>query len=106
MTIIVANIRATRTGVYVGRPMPRQRLPGSPLGNPFPVPQFSRDEALERYTDWLDDQLQRDTPARRAFDQLVAQARMGDLTLLCWCAPRACHADILKARIEQALEDA
>jgi len=46
----------------------------------------------------------RDTPARRAFDQLVAQARMGDLTLLCWCAPRACHADILKARIETILE--
>jgi len=105
MTIIVANIRTTTIGVYVGRPMPRQRLPGSPLGNPFPVPQFSRQEALERYEDWLDDQLTRDTPARREFERLVALARVGDVTLLCWCAPRACHADIIKARIEKILEE-
>lgn len=102
--ITVASIRTTRAGEYIGRRMPRQRLAGSPLGNPFPVPQFSREEALERYQDWLADQLQRDTPARREFDRLVALARAGDLTLLCWCAPLACHGDIIKTQIECALE--
>ena len=102
--IVVANIRTTRAGEYIGRCMPRQRLAGSPLGNPFPVPQFSREEALERYQDWIVEQLERDTPARREFDRLVALARAGDQTLLCWCAPRACHGDIVKALIERALE--
>lgn len=101
--ITVANIRTTKVGEYVGRAMPRQRLAGSALGNPFPVPQFSREEALERFQDWLTHQLQSDTPQRREIERLTELARAGDLVLLCWCAPEPCHADVIKAEIERRL---
>lgn len=102
--IHVANKRSGAAGVYVGRP--------SPLGNPFThltarsradVQVGSREEALTRYAAWLDEQLTRSGPARRAYDQLLTQARAGDLTLICWCAPASCHADVLKARLTRDL---
>jgi hypothetical protein len=63
--------------VYVGRP--------SKWGNPFVVGKDgSREEVVEQYRVWL-----------------LASTLMDDLhelkgrDLLCWCAPLACHGDIL-----------
>ena len=87
-------------GVYVGR--------GSPLGNPYThrpsaLAKFrvaSRDEAVDKYEEWLRDRLMNDAIVRQAFDTLVDFYQcFGDLTLLCWCAPLKCHADIIKKMI-------
>jgi len=32
--------------------------------------------------------------------RLKSLAEQGDLTLVCWCAPDPCHAEIVKAAIE------
>lgn len=100
--IRVVNKRSGVPGVYIGRP--------TPLGNPFThlptrslaeVQVGSRAEAIERYAAWLDEQLAEPGPARRMYEQLAAQARQGDLTLVCWCAPASCHGDVLKVRLER-----
>jgi len=88
-------------GVYVGRP--------SPLGNPFTHLQGSkcaefkvatRDEAVEKYQGWLQNALKRDKNVRMCFDLLVATYReFGELTLICWCAPLRCHAEIIRDMI-------
>lgn len=102
--IAVKNIRHTRDGVYVGRWNSHYRLQSSPLANPYKLaPGGSREPIIDRYARWLDAQLASDTRARREFDRLVEMARVGDVTLLCWCAPAACHADVIKARIVAAL---
>lgn len=109
--ITVANIRTSKdkNGVYIGRPMPRQRLGGSPLANPYKLSRNDRNKegarsaALLMYRLWLKDCLAGDTPQRREFDRLVALARAGDLTLLCWCAPQSCHGDVIKQAIEAYL---
>ncbi len=102
--IEVVNKRSGRGGVYIGRP--------SPLGNPFThlearsraeVRVGSRAEAIARYGSWLDEQLAAATPARAVYERLLSQARRGDLTLVCWCAPLSCHGDVLKARLERDL---
>lgn len=73
--------------VYVGRP--------SKFGNPFShltntrLAQWktaTREEAVTRYREWLLGQ-----------PELVAavKAELRGKDLVCWCAPKACHADVL-----------
>lgn len=100
--ITVANVRTATNGVYIGRAMPGRA--GSPLGNPYKLRSGAQRAAvIAQYEAWLDTQLSSDTPARRAFDQLVAAAQRGDLVLLCWCAPLECHGDVIRRRIEDVL---
>lgn len=66
--------------VYIGR--------GSKWGNPFVIGEHGdRDEVIEQYAQWLPTQ-----------PELVAS--MPELTgkrLGCFCAPKACHGDVLVA---------
>ena len=65
--------------VYVGRP--------SPWGNPFILTAESQRAAvLAKYEAWL-----------LAQPDLVARVKrqLRGKHLVCWCAPKACHADIL-----------
>ena len=80
-------------GVYVGRP--------SALGNPFLVGRDStRAEVIGRYQLWLRQQWRRGGPVRQELERLAAKYRRdGRLTLLCWCAPRPCHADVIREAV-------
>lgn len=67
--------------VYIGR--------GSKWGNPFRIGRDGdRVEVLQKYRYWLSLQ-----------PLLMAQARqeLAGKDLLCFCAPRACHGDVLHA---------
>lgn len=63
--------------VYIGRP--------SKWGNPFTVEQFGREGAIREYKHWV---LTKPT-------LLAALPELKDKVLGCWCAPLACHGDIL-----------
>ena len=64
--------------VYIGRP--------SQLGNPFLIgPDGTREQVIEKYRAWLLSQP----------DLLAKVPMLKDLTLGCWCAPKACHGDVL-----------
>jgi hypothetical protein len=69
--------------VYVGRP--------SPLGNPYALGRDgSREQVIAQYRRWLWAQLQSPgSPQECELRRLLAQARSGELELLCWCAPPA-----------------
>ena len=75
------------TRVYVGRP--------SVLGNPFVIGRDgNRDVVIAKYRNWLYANLA--TPEiSTELQNLLAQARKGPLELVCWCAPQACHADVI-----------
>jgi hypothetical protein len=65
--------------VYVGRP--------TRWGNPFTLyNDGTRDEVIAKYRDWL-------TAQPELMEAVVTELRGKDL--VCWCAPRACHADVL-----------
>jgi hypothetical protein len=70
--------------VYIGRP--------SKWGNPFVIGRAgTRDDVIARYEAWLLEQ-----------PELVdALPELAGKTLGCWCAPRACHGDVL-ARLANA----
>ncbi len=102
--ITVANVRTTKNGVYIGRAMPRQGWKGSHLGNPYRLDGLERGVVIRMYREWLERALETNTPQLTELSRLTELARHGDLTLLCWCAPLACHGDVVKELIEARLE--
>jgi Domain of unknown function (DUF4326) len=92
--ITVGNKKHGARGIYVGRP--------SPLGNPFPLDrEEERASVIRDYEEWLAEQLlDTSSPANIEIHRLAVLARKQDICLVCWCAPKACHADIIKRTIE------
>ena len=110
MAIKVVNKRnhqATSEDYYIGR--------GSPLGNPFTgtkkientKAEFqvnSRKEAIEKYSEWLDERIKsKDVHVRNSLNEIYLMAKAGNVNLVCYCAPKACHGDIIKRIIEMTL---
>ena len=77
--------------VYVGRPA--QGLRGSPLANPYKIgPHGDRENVIRLYRQWLAGQIKkRDRAVLDALRQLDENS-----VLLCWCAPKACHAEVVE----------
>lgn len=77
---------------YIGR--------GSPLGNPYPITvQHDRDMVIDMYEQHINQAIDRCDPKiinelNRLMDKLRTK---GSLDLMCFCAPRRCHGDIIKA---------
>lgn len=93
---------------YIGR--------GSPLGNPFTHRTSpskaqkivaTREEAIERYREYLWKKIQSGDSA--IVDELNRLANIaidtGVLNLRCYCAPKACHGDVIKEVIEEAINN-
>ena len=81
----VLNKNAGRTpGVYIGRP--------SMWGNPFAIGRDgSRADVIAKYEAWLDTQ-----------PQLISRLHLlSGRNLICFCAPLACHGDVLLRRSNQ-----
>lgn len=64
--------------VYIGRP--------SKWGNPFPIDVNGREAVVEKYDAWLHQN-----------NSLMDEARveLKGKDLVCFCAPKVCHGDIL-----------
>jgi hypothetical protein len=99
----VLKIRVARKGqaqgFYVGRP--------TPLGNPFRlIKEEDRDQVVDQYATWLDQQLHRGNPeVVRALEELYrALKRRGHITLLCFCAPKRCHGEIIAEHLKRRAE--
>lgn len=104
-SIKVVNVRGMRPNtegiVYVGRH--GCGWDANALGNPFYMSDESKRElVISKYRAFLWNSIKNAKGARfDAFKQLVERYMNGeDLVLGCWCAPLACHADVLKSAIE------
>lgn len=86
----VVHVRDKVPGaVYIGRAMPRQRLTGSPFANPYKIggaDALTREMAIAHFRAWL---LGQPALVERAKRELRGKV------LACWCAPEACHGDVL-----------
>lgn len=75
--------------VYIGRP--------SKLGNPFtlndPKDEAARALVIENYRAWFNERL-----SDPEFLDALEEVRGRDLG--CWCAPRACHGDVVLEWLE------
>lgn len=73
------------------------------LGNPFGIGRDgTRDEVIAKYREWLWGQIEERGEVWEALLRLLSRARRaGDngLGLACWCAPKRCHAEIIRAAL-------
>jgi hypothetical protein len=93
------------TKIYIGR--------GSPLGNPFThmkgtKAEFivaSREEAVKRYRQWLPESIRAgNIDAVLLCKQIADQALKPEgVDLVCFCAPKACHGDVIKELLTEGL---
>lgn len=75
----VAHVRKQLEGVFVGRP--------TKWGNPFVIGQHGdRDVVIARFAAYIDA-----NPVLKA----AARKELRGKDLLCYCAPRPCHGDVL-----------
>ena len=69
----------TEQSVYIGRP--------SPWGNPFVIGKDgTREQVVEKFAEWI---LNKPELVLRAKEELRGK------DLVCYCAPKMCHGDIL-----------
>ena len=93
--IRIGNKRRGDVGEYVARP--------SPLGNPWILDdERNRNRVCDLYATWLDKQVQlKNEVVIREIDRLRRlHEERGDLTLVCFCVPKRCHAEAIKALLE------
>jgi len=94
--------------VYVGRPAPRRGLRGSSLANPYRIGQLSTDGHMRPLTRemtiyWYNNWLRLSDPVPKLLDLILLRSLLrkhGKLVLVCWCAPRPCHAEIIREVLE------
>lgn len=85
----------------------------SVLGNPFThlkgktTAQYtvsSRDEACEKYEEWIKEELKKDGEVKKEFNRLVQKYKdTGKLVLMCYCAPYRCHGETLAKLIKESI---
>lgn len=78
MATRVVHCKRAQHDVYIGR--------GSKWGNPFKIGEHgTREQVIAKYERWLNHQ-----------HALLADVHtLKGKTLGCWCAPQACHGDVL-----------
>jgi len=99
MSIKVVNKYKEPNHIYCGR--------GSALGNPFPMSSESqRDEVCDKYEEYFNEQVNilKNEPMLKQLRVIYTQAVKGNVNLGCFCAPKRCHCDTIKAFIEEQLE--
>ena len=70
----------------------------SALGNPYPMPKYTRDECCDLHYDKLLEQVYYKPDGRivRVMKSLYEQAKSGGLSLSCHCAPKRCHTENIR----------
>jgi hypothetical protein len=83
----VVHCKKSEYDYYIGRP--------SKFGNPFEIGRDgTREDVVDKYRDWIKTQ-----------PKLLADLpELSGKTIACWCAPLACHGDVLAELVSQIEE--
>lgn len=88
--------------IYVGRP--------SALGNPLTInDRWDRDFVVAQYKKWIylkiQEQNEKVINALDHIANLVLDDSGKPVNLLCWCAPKKCHAEVIREVIIKAINE-
>ena len=90
--ITVVNKRTSPFDVYIGR--------GSPLGNPFPMTNYSsaeRTRVITEYRRWFLSMVAGKNPkVMSELSRIAELLKNQEVRLGCFCAPKDCHGDVIK----------
>ena len=83
----IVHCKKHKYDVYIGRP--------SKWGNPFTIGKDgTREEVIDKYEDWLLGVISSPNGEQKPSLE-EAKSELTGKVLGCWCAPKACHGDIL-----------
>jgi hypothetical protein len=103
--IVIGNMRTNY--LDTGLPFVFRVDRASPLGNPFRMSSESqRDEVCDKYENYFRQQSGNDVNARFAtalYKIVDACMIYHRVYLMCWCAPKRCHAEKIKRYLEGRL---
>lgn len=79
---------------------------GTWLGNPFAIDvNTTREQAIEKYRVWLRNEFKLKRSPYQKLMELVMRVKSGEtVVLLCCCAPKPCHGDVIKDAILKIIE--
>ena len=98
MEIAICNKYHGTVGEYIGR--------GSPLGNPFKIGRYTREQVIEKYEEWVRQKLHDgDVRISMEFSRLYFLAIKNPINLICFCSPKICHGDIIKKILLEVYEE-
>jgi len=93
---LVVHCKKSKYDVYIGRPNPSIVSPTYKWGNPFVIGKDGdREDVIRKFEEWFLNQPQLIDTAKRELKGKV---------LGCWCAPQACHGDVL-SRVANSEDD-
>jgi hypothetical protein len=78
----VVHCKKEHYDTYIGRP--------SKWGNPFNLGDYTREEAITKYREWIVKQPHLMNNLEELEGKIVG----------CWCAPLPCHGDVLKELVD------
>jgi len=92
----------TDSDFYIGR--------GSVFGNPFTSKVLektkaefqasSREDAIFKYHNYLDDKIEsNDKAIVGGINEMLEKLKEGDIYLVCYCAPKQCHGEVIKINL-------
>ncbi len=88
----------------------------TPVGNQYYIPaverkrhgiplEIYRKNAIEWYQDWFDRMTQGEDKAFHMYINMMEDAlrKYDKLRLFCWCAPKQCHGEIIRAYLQEVI---
>lgn len=98
--ITVGNVKRGDKGEYIGRKGFGRCQ--SPLHNPFALNvESDRQQVVDRFREYIFTKIKAGDPVIASeLKRLKTLSTEGDLVLVCWCAPKACHGDVIKEILE------
>lgn len=99
--VSIVNCWTRKPDVYCGR--------GSALGNPFKMNgEKDRNKVCDKYEEYFNEEV-REKQNQEMLEQLKHIYRLalsyGNVTIGCYCFPKRCHCDTIKAFVEEALNE-
>ena len=99
MPIEIMNLRNTKPSQPYDVKVDRSSV----LGNPFPMSNESQRNAVcDRYAKYASEQIKNGAYLKEMSRLYYLYKQYGKLRLFCWCAPKRCHAETIKAYLENA----
>ena len=91
--------------VYIGRGSYGKK--GSVLGNKFVVGKDgNRNEVVEKYRKWLWVEFKKKSKVYEELVRIGRKVKNGEkVDLVCWCAPKRCHGDVVRNCIKWMIKD-
>ena len=88
-------------GVYIGRPSIFGNIYSHLDGTIAKYKVATRQEAIEKYKVWFDEQMLTNPNFSAEFEKLYQTwKKEGVLFLVCWCKPYACHGDYILEKLQ------